>query len=1185
MNKLYILDSPICTSEHDRFQFIQFAELIKNVVDNGSLPMHIGLLGPWGSGKTSALKMFENISKTDYHVKTISVWKFADDAPSLHRKIVREVERVLDNPKEEGISIETTEQSTGSSGGIFSAITTALDIKNNKDKAHYIMSFLYIFLTAFLSVFAISYQNTTATFLAIIPLLLFSSQYHQRSTQMTTKTLALQHNDQYEARFEKAVNEYLYQKKGKLVLIFDDLDRLPPTQIVAALNTIKTFLSSSSCIFIIPCDETVLRQGISTVLKEKIKNDGNAEVNTGLLVSEFLNKTFDIILRLPAIEQANMRRYAKHLLEVNSIEWANDDRISVDRVLSNLIHTGVKTPRQVKNLLNAFSFDWLLACKRDKEVGKHHLTKDSIAISIFTVLRTDFAEFFSLLNQEPFLIQDEEKYSNFINKEGFLLNTDKAQLLAYLSRVSHSISNDPRDFVYFSNHKLNPTTGRPAIGKTLEYLVNAQEKEFDKAFTDLSDGEKIDALSAFLVNVELNASIEAENCLRVLASNEQVLKYIKIIDYDEWNKVLRENIKLLHDYSIEDGCNVIYKLGDDKATWDLFRNETLSVKEQYIEMFDLWKGYPVYADRLELSKMANDFIDAYIDGGDGYQLASELQKLEPEHDIINIIEWLKVLKLTVISEKESPFKFKEWLVEYINKCKSDVTCEYVTDLISNYNPKYKAGIKDIGKLWCEIYVDQGENDSNLERILKYFKTGFTGFNWGDLDVVGKNIVDSKNANIHELAVEVISHYWNQKTGAQLAKAWSRCPGVAEYCSKNLDFTSPMENITLIADCLVNIDDKITNDGQLADRLNTEIINAHNQNRATQAVDIVILLSTSVYWNEKFKSYINDWFPKESPHIWLTWYEIVVRDKIKLFTGVCLADVNMQQWILSGCECMISAIRRMGHTGYPYSGQASVYINIVAPMLIEEKYNSNWDDMVNFLIKNNVLDYLDVTNQNNILIRLIDNVRLDNDSFNKLLLTYSTNRSIQHQGAIINRWEHLTQNDRKQYIEKIAPEEDTLQQFFELLIDWIQVNPLPSFIDEQTAWQLNENQKEEICKKIVVNANLNILNKWISKALNEININGVDKWIVFAMNYAIKSRNDIIISESALLDTALGLHGERSKIALEYLVKTSMAKKEANKFKDKVQDLAGEFPDLVEEFRKKHSYRFKKILKGLIEKIG
>lgn len=109
------------------------------------------------------------------------------------------------------------------------------------------------------------------------------------------------------------------RKKGKkLIFVFDDLDRLPPKQLVAALNTIKTFLRSDSYAFSILCDEKVLRSGIKNVFED------------------YLNKTFDHLIYLPVLEQANMKKYAKQLLYDQSINWVNDPRLSVDRILGNI---------------------------------------------------------------------------------------------------------------------------------------------------------------------------------------------------------------------------------------------------------------------------------------------------------------------------------------------------------------------------------------------------------------------------------------------------------------------------------------------------------------------------------------------------------------------------------------------------------------------------------------------------------------------------------------------------------------------------------------------------------------------------------------------------------------------------------------------------------------------------------
>ncbi|KAF6623897.1 hypothetical protein H6F38_28150, partial [Paenibacillus sp. EKM208P] len=111
---LYLKDSPVTSRKEDKFQYGQMADIIYELLEEGQLPLHIGLMGSWGTGKTSVLRLLEtkvNAGRKNnrkYLLKFINVWKFADDAPSLHRKIVREVESELKVEKNEGITHETT---------------------------------------------------------------------------------------------------------------------------------------------------------------------------------------------------------------------------------------------------------------------------------------------------------------------------------------------------------------------------------------------------------------------------------------------------------------------------------------------------------------------------------------------------------------------------------------------------------------------------------------------------------------------------------------------------------------------------------------------------------------------------------------------------------------------------------------------------------------------------------------------------------------------------------------------------------------------------------------------------------------------------------------------------------------------------------------------------------------------
>lgn len=352
--KLFLEDRPLKNSSGDKFQYTQVAEVICDVLEQNNFPVHIGLFGPWGSGKTSVIKLLENKINSDtntsekYLLKTLSVWKFADDAPSLHRKIVRQVQAELGVVNEEGLSIESSNTDTAMGSGIF-----ALFIKNKSFRISAIFYILFLVAIIVTNV-VIHLPRVNAILLALISpatfalgigaLKIFLGNF-QITNQVGRKTLALLHSDQYEARFEASVEQYLKKNNGKkLILVFDDLDRLPPKQLLAALNTIKTFLHSSNCAFILPCDETVLRNGIKIAFEEKeIIQEGESQKSDESYVSDFMSKTFDYIIHLPIVEQRNMKTYARELVTEQQLSWIDEPVINLNRIMGVLIHSETKT--------------------------------------------------------------------------------------------------------------------------------------------------------------------------------------------------------------------------------------------------------------------------------------------------------------------------------------------------------------------------------------------------------------------------------------------------------------------------------------------------------------------------------------------------------------------------------------------------------------------------------------------------------------------------------------------------------------------------------------------------------------------------------------------------------------------------------------------------------------------------
>lgn len=50
-------DQPILDAGHDRLNFSHYADVLTEVVLTADTPITIGIFGPWGSGKTSLMRL------------------------------------------------------------------------------------------------------------------------------------------------------------------------------------------------------------------------------------------------------------------------------------------------------------------------------------------------------------------------------------------------------------------------------------------------------------------------------------------------------------------------------------------------------------------------------------------------------------------------------------------------------------------------------------------------------------------------------------------------------------------------------------------------------------------------------------------------------------------------------------------------------------------------------------------------------------------------------------------------------------------------------------------------------------------------------------------------------------------------------------------------------------------------
>src|SRR4030065_1796692 len=124
-----------------------------------------------------------------------------------------------------------------------------------------------------------------------------------------------------EEQFENKFIELVRKDKSTKIIFIDDLDRCSKEKVVKTIETIKTFLEVESCIFIIACDDEIIKNAVNKaheLFNESGKDEG----------SEYLEKFFQYTLRIPPFMVTDMRKYIFNLLKKS-----NSDLIKLGQTL------------------------------------------------------------------------------------------------------------------------------------------------------------------------------------------------------------------------------------------------------------------------------------------------------------------------------------------------------------------------------------------------------------------------------------------------------------------------------------------------------------------------------------------------------------------------------------------------------------------------------------------------------------------------------------------------------------------------------------------------------------------------------------------------------------------------------------------------------------------------------------
>ena len=441
-----LLDREIDTDHDDSFGHRHFAKALKSLIESSDNlpPFSIGLLGKWGSGKSSIKAMYlkslaDTPSNGTVFPITFNAWRFGGE--DLKRALLRQVylatggsKRALDDALFH--QLEETIKRPRSLKEIFAdfyervlwtPIQLLLVIAG-------LIGLVLVVSTAFdlSNPWLASGVMTGITALGW-KLLTQLPELNKLLIARTSSVVRVDAPRSTAEQFEDLLVEQLKSfKKGtalrgkgkkceRLVVFVDDLDRLSSEEMVAGLDAIRTFMeiplskTSMGIIFVISCDEDRVAEALFRS-KATVADMPGAVFNRSD-ARRYLDRIFQFRLEIPEFPKRDLRDFAMRRLKSDLPDIVSDlskSGVSLENVVDRMIHMGVNSPRNAIQILNSFCQCWWIAKRREREgagtdraggLQEGAVTKHPIALAAICALRVDFPNFFHDLQREPDLIE------------------------------------------------------------------------------------------------------------------------------------------------------------------------------------------------------------------------------------------------------------------------------------------------------------------------------------------------------------------------------------------------------------------------------------------------------------------------------------------------------------------------------------------------------------------------------------------------------------------------------------------------------------------------------------------------------------------------------------------------------------------------------------------------------------
>ena len=406
----------------DHLDFSDFRPALFNILTEAQTPLTVGVFGPWGSGKTSLLRMLKEKVEEEKRSPSLravwfTAWKY-DRHEALWRVFILRVLDALYPRKEGDEPWEKRERLKDLQGEQKEQVEKLQRLEQSvyrpvdwEELGRWTMDWWQAVRAGGEAAADIAAALVPGA--ALFKDALTKVLKGEGEPDILNREIQAYHREQltsmeqFEATFKDALTEVLGED-GRLIIFVDDLDRCLPEKAVEVLEAIKLFLEVEGTAFMLGMDRTVIERGIEARYGACFQGDERPELPID--GASYLQKIVQIPFHLPPLAVDDVGEYIEAL----------EEKVPADVHLGDMTrdvfaHGLLPNPRQAKRALNIFRLLKDIAQTRGME---DDVTWPLLAKTV--LIQTQWSELYSDWRQYPTLVQTlEAEYARqpFSDKE------------------------------------------------------------------------------------------------------------------------------------------------------------------------------------------------------------------------------------------------------------------------------------------------------------------------------------------------------------------------------------------------------------------------------------------------------------------------------------------------------------------------------------------------------------------------------------------------------------------------------------------------------------------------------------------------------------------------------------------------------------------------------------------------